>query len=129
MTLNTTHMRGKGGYSRRLTLKFRRCDRGRLLHMCAKFRGTTTFSCRENPDWGRFFDFMTIDFSSNFHLSFWEFKFWFSTSMFSIEFLFLLKTGANIANPVFLPKNTFVEDGCQFHYWSFEFSIFRFQQR
>ena len=33
------------------------------------------------------------------------------------------------SNLSFLPKNTFLEHGCQFHYWSFEFSIFIFHQR
>ena len=43
--------------------------------------------------------------------------------MFPIEFLCLPMNGANIAGPVFLPNNTFVEQGCQFHYLSFEFAI------
>ena len=95
MTLNTTHVRGKGGYNGWMTLKLSRCVRVRSLHMCAKFRGSTTWSCRENPDWGGF-DFVMMGISAKFHLSFLEFKFCFSTSTFWIEFLCLLMTGANI---------------------------------
>ena len=70
MTLNTTHVRGKGGYNGGMNLKLSRCVRVRYLRMCAKFQVSTVISCRENPDWGGFFDFVTIDFSSNFHPSF-----------------------------------------------------------
>ena len=70
MTLNITHVRVKGGYNRWMTLKLGRCVSVRFLHMCAKFHVSTVKSCRENPDWGGFADFVMIDFSSNFHLSF-----------------------------------------------------------
>ena len=49
-----------------------------------------------------------------------------SSVTFKFEFLISQLTGANIAGPVFLPKNICVEQGC---YWSFEFSIFSFHQR
>ena len=54
MTLNTTHMRRKGGYNRGITLNFSRGVRVRFLHMCAKCRCSTTYSCPENSDWGVF---------------------------------------------------------------------------
>ena len=69
MTLNTTHVRGKGGYNGWMTLTLGRSVCVKLLHMCARFHVSSVNSCPENPDWGGF-DFMTIDFSSNFHLSF-----------------------------------------------------------
>ena len=84
----------------------------------------------EKTHFGAVSNFMTIDFSSNFHLSFEEFKFFSSTtSIIQIDFFCPLMTATNIAGPVFLPKTTFVEHGYQFHYWSFEFSIFCFHQR
>ena len=52
MTLNITHVRGKEGYKRWMTLKLSRCVRVRYLHMCAKFQVSMVNSCRENPDWG-----------------------------------------------------------------------------
>ena len=58
--------------------------------MCAKFHGFSTYSCRLGG-----FDFVMIGISSKFHLSFLQFKFCFSTSMFQIECLCLLMTGAN----------------------------------
>ena len=76
MTLNTTHVRGKGGFNGGMTLKLGRCVRVRFLHMCAKFRGSTTYSCREKPDWG-VFDLVPLDFASKFHLSYKMFKFLF----------------------------------------------------
>ena len=75
MTLNITHVRGKGGYNGGMTLKLSRYFRVRSLHMCAKFRGSTTYSCRENPDWGGGFDLVPLEFSSKFHLSYKVFKF------------------------------------------------------
>ena len=54
MTLNTTLVRGKGGYIGGMTLKLGWCVRVRSLHMCAKFQVSTVNSCRENPDWGVF---------------------------------------------------------------------------
>ena len=44
MTLNTTHVRGKGGYNGGMTLKLSWCVRVRYLRMCAKFRGSMTYS-------------------------------------------------------------------------------------
>ena len=49
----------------------------------------------EKTHLGGFSPFAMWGFSSNFHLSFLEFKFCFSTSKFWIEFLCLLMTGAN----------------------------------
>ena len=49
MTLNTTHVRCKGGYNEGMTLKFGRWVRVRYLHMCAKFHGSMTNNLRENP--------------------------------------------------------------------------------
>ena len=89
MTMKTTHVKGKGGYNGWMTLKFGRCVCVELLHRCAKFHSSRVNSCRENPD------FMTIDFSPNFHLNFQEFKSCFLTGMFQIEFRCLLMTGAN----------------------------------
>ena len=54
MTLNTTHVRGKGGYNGCMTLKFSRCVLVRYLHMCAKFRGSMVNSLGENPFGGGF---------------------------------------------------------------------------
>ena len=54
MTLNITHMRGKGGYIGWMTLKLGRCVRVRYLHMCAKFHGSMNNSLRENPFGGGF---------------------------------------------------------------------------
>ena len=54
MTLNTTHVRGNGGYNGGMTLKLSRCVRIMYLHMCAKFQVSMVNSCRENPDWGVF---------------------------------------------------------------------------
>ena len=116
MTLNITHVRGKGGFDESMTLKLGRCVFVRYLRMCAKFRGSRVNSCRENSFWGGS-NFVMIGFSSNFHLSFQEFKFCFSLSMFHIDCLCLLRSGVNIAGPVFLPKNTFIKHGCQSHYW------------
>ena len=70
-TLNTTHVRGKGGYNGGMTLKLRRCVRIRSLHICAKFHGSRADSCLENPDWGGL-DFVVIRISSNFHLNFFR---------------------------------------------------------
>ena len=42
MTLNTTHVRGKGGYNGWMTLKLCRCVCVRYLRMCAKFHGSMT---------------------------------------------------------------------------------------
>ena len=71
MTLNTTHVRGKGVYNVRMTLKLSWCVRVMYLHMCTKFHGSMVNSCRENPFGGvGFSNFMMIGFSSNFHLSF-----------------------------------------------------------
>ena len=44
--------------------------------------------------------------------------------MIPVDFLCLPMTGAIIAGLVFLPKNTFAEQGCQFHYWSFGDALF-----
>ena len=130
MTLNTTHVRGNGGYNGGMTLKLSRCVRIMYLHMCAKFQVSMVNSCRENPDWGGVFRFSKVRFSFKFSSKFRRvLSSCFSTSMFQIDFLCFLMTGANIAGPVFLPKNTFVEHGCHFHYWSFQFSIFCFHQR
>ena len=85
-----------------MTLKFRRCVHVRYLRMCAKFHVSRISSCREN-----------LSLSSCF-----------STSMSQMDFLRFRMTGANITGPVFLPKDTFIEQGCQFHYWSFKFAIF-----
>ena len=52
-----------------------------------------------------------------------------SLVMLEIQFLVLELTGAHNAGPVFLPKNTFIEHGFRFPYWSFQFSIFSFHQR
>ena len=49
MTLNTTHMRGKGVYIGWMTLKLDRCVCVMYLHMCAKFHGSMTKSLRESP--------------------------------------------------------------------------------
>ena len=122
MTLKITHVRGKGSYNREITLKLSRWVRVRYLHMCTKFQVSRVDRWRENPFAG-VSNFMTIDFYSSFHLCFEEFKSCFLTSMFSIGFRCVLMTGANIAGPVLLPKNTFIEQGCQFHYLSFEFAI------
>ena len=65
MTFNTTHVRGKRSYNERMTLKLSRFVRVMSLHLCAKFRGSTTNSCRENPDWV-VFRFGRLDFSSKF---------------------------------------------------------------
>ena len=124
MTLNITHMRGKGGYNGWMTLKLSRCVRVRYLHMCAKFQVSMVNSCRENPDWGVSILSHLIFLQYFFKVS-WNLSSCFSTNMFQNNFLCLQMTGANIAGPVFLPKNTFIEQGCQFHYWSFEFAIFR----
>ena len=124
MTLNTTHVRGKRGYHGRMTLKLSWCVHVRYLHMCAKFRGSTTYSCRENPYWG-IFDLVPLDFSSKFHQSYKVSKSCFSTGTFLIDFICLLMTGVNIAGSVFLPKNTFKEHGCQFLCRSFQFVIKR----
>ena len=106
-------------------MKLSRCVSVRYLHMCAKFHVSTVKSCRENPDWGGVRRFIPprlfIEISS---IIFQEFKSCFSTSLSQIDFLCFLMTGANIAGPVFLPKNTFIEQWCQFHYWPFEFVIF-----
>ena len=49
MTLNTTHVRGKGGYYRWMTLKVGRWVCVRYLRMCAKFHGSRVNSFLENP--------------------------------------------------------------------------------
>ena len=49
MTLNTTHVRGKGGYNGWMTLKLGRCVCVRYLRMCAKFHGSMINSLGENP--------------------------------------------------------------------------------
>ena len=76
MTLKTTHVRGKVVYNGGITLKLSRCFRVRSLHMCGKFRGSTTYRCREFPTGGGF-DLDPLDFSSKFHLSYKVFKFLF----------------------------------------------------
>ena len=63
--------------------------------MCTKFHGSVTKSLRENPFFGGVSNFVAIDFSSIFYLSFEEFKFCFSTSTFRINFLRMLMTGTN----------------------------------
>ena len=52
MTLNTTHVRGKGGYNVWMTLKLGWCVCVMYLHMCAKFQVSMAKSWRENSDWG-----------------------------------------------------------------------------
>ena len=95
MTLNTTHVRGNGGYNGGMTLKLSRCVRIMYLHMCAKFQVSMVNSCRENPDWGGF-RFSKVRFSFKFSSKFRRvLSSCFSTSMFQIDFLFLLMTGAN----------------------------------
>ena len=76
MTMNITHMWGKGGYIWWMTLQLSRCVRVRYLHMCAKIQVSMVNRCRENPDWGGF-DFVTLEISSIFLLSFLEFNFLF----------------------------------------------------
>ena len=49
MTLNITHVRGKGGYNGWTTLKRSRCVCVRSLRMCAKFHGSMAKSLREIP--------------------------------------------------------------------------------
>ena len=49
MTLNTTHVRGKGGYNGWMTLKLGQCVWVMYLHACAKFRGSRVNSLGENP--------------------------------------------------------------------------------
>ena len=118
MTLITKHVRGEGSYNCTMTfLKLGRCVCVRYLRMCAKFHSSMVNSCRENS-FGGVSILVHLNFSTKLHLGFQKFKFCFSTSMFPIVFLCLLMTGASIADSVFLPKNIFIEHGCQFHYWS-----------
>ena len=49
MTLNTTHVRGKGGYNGWMTSKLDQCVWVMYLHACAKFRGSRVNSLGENP--------------------------------------------------------------------------------
>ena len=56
MTLNTTHVRGKGGYNGWMTLKLGQCVWVMYLHACAKFRGSRVNSLGENPFGGGFKD-------------------------------------------------------------------------
>ena len=60
-----------------MTLKLSRCVRVKYLHMCAKIHDSTTNSLLENPFGGGGCRKLTIDLSSTFHLSFYEFKFLF----------------------------------------------------
>ena len=46
--------------------------------------------------------------------------------MLNIEFLVLQLFCVNIGGPVFLLENILIEQGCQFYYGPFQFSIFRF---
>ena len=77
MTLNTTHVRGNGGYNGGMTLKLSRCVRIMYLHMCAKFQVSMVNSCRENPDWGGGFRFSKMRFSFKFSSKFRRVKFLF----------------------------------------------------
>ena len=65
MTLNTTHVRGKGGYNEWITLKLGRCVCVRYLRMCAKFHGSMINSLGENP-FGGFKDLSHLIFLQNF---------------------------------------------------------------
>ena len=65
MTFNITHVRGKGGYYRWMTLKLGWCVRVLYLHMCANFYGSMTKSLRENP-FGGFKDWFPFVFHQNF---------------------------------------------------------------
>ena len=49
MTLNITHVSGKGGYNGVMTLKLSWCVHVRSLHLCAKFHGSMVSSLGENP--------------------------------------------------------------------------------
>ena len=42
LTLSTTHVKGKAGYSGWMTLKLGRCVCGKELHICAKFHDSMT---------------------------------------------------------------------------------------
>ena len=70
MTLNTTHVRGKGGYNGWMTLKLGWCVCVMYLHMGAKIRGSRVNILGETPFAGGFSIFVTLDISSKFLLSF-----------------------------------------------------------
>ena len=124
MTWNTTHVIDKGGYISTMILKRGRCVRVVYLHMCVKFQVSIVNSSRENSYWGGGRHFCHNSHFFKVFLSFYVFESWFSLSMFPNNFRSLLMTGANDACPVLFPKNTFVEDRCQFYHGSLQLANF-----